>query len=186
MDDRDIILMLCNRNSEGITRIQEKYEAYCFKIAENILGNKEDAEECVNDLWFRVWEVIPAQKPVVLKLYLAKIIRNIAIDRVKQYNTVKNGKGETFFAIEELEECTAGKVDVAGEYEAKEIAKSIQKFLETLKKRELKVFLRRYFYADSIADIANMYHLTQKNVTVILTRTRKKIKEHLRKEGFVE
>ena len=186
MDDKDIVLLFLERDSNGIAKVREKYEKYCYKIAYAIVGNPEDAEECVNDLWLRVWNSIPPQKPDVLKLYLAKIIRHLALDRVKKRNTVRAGNGELFLAIDELEDCIPGKKDVAVEYEAKEMAESVKMFVKTLKTKELRVFLRRYFYADSIADIAARYHLTRNHVTVILTRTRKKLKEHLLKEKLIE
>ena len=186
MEDSRIIELYFNRDQEAIATTEEKYGAYCFSVAERILQNAEDAEECVSDTYLRVWNSIPPKKPRFLKLFLAGITRNLAIDRYNAKNTDKRGGGEASAVLDELSECIAAKGDIAADYEGKELGESISKFIKTLPERDGNIFLRRYFFTEPIAFIAEKYGLRENNVTVILLRTRKKLKAHLIKEGYFD
>lgn len=184
MDDNQIIALYWNRAESAITETDKKYGSYCLSVADNILSNHEDAKECVNDTWLRAWQTIPPGRPVQLKLFLAKITRNLSFDKWKERYAKKRGGGAFPVVLDELAECISSSCDVEKELEVLELAGSINQFLHTLPKRECHIFLRRYFYAESVEDIAKRYDLKKSNVLVILSRTRKKLRVHLDKEGY--
>ncbi|MBQ9120166.1 MAG: sigma-70 family RNA polymerase sigma factor [Lachnospiraceae bacterium] len=184
MEDNQIVELYWQRNEAAIKETDNKYGAYCFHIADNILDNKEDAEECVNDTWLHAWNGIPPQKPKRLRMFLAKITRNLSFNCFNARNAKKRGGGEIALVLEELSECLAGQADVEGAYEAKELGQSIRSFVWVLPEREGNVFVRRYFFTESVAAIAKRYALSENNVMVILSRTRKRVKAHLAKEGY--
>jgi RNA polymerase sigma-70 factor (ECF subfamily) len=184
MNDQQIVELYWQRDAAAIQETSKKYGAYCYAIANNILNSKEDSEECVNDTWLKTWNAIPPQRPALLQMFLAKITRNLSLDRFLARTAQKRGGGEMPLVLDELSECIPSSSDVASEYERKELAQYIRKFVHSLPERERNIFLRRYFYANSIADIATRYGLSENNVTVILSRTRKKLKLRLQKEGF--
>ncbi len=184
MEDSQIIELYWQRNGDAISETADKYGAYCFAIAENILHNTEDSEECVNDTWLHAWNAIPPQRPKALRLFLAKITRNLSFDRFHAQTAEKRGGGEINLVLDELGECLGGGADAETAYEAKELRRSIQRFVRALPEREGNVLVRRYFFAEPVAEIAKRYGLTENNVMVILSRTRRKLKAHLLKEGY--
>ena len=184
MEDSRIVELYWQKNADAIKETNSKYGAYCFAIADNILHNNEDSEECVNDTWMNAWNAIPPQKPTNLQMFLAKITRNLSFNRYNTRSAEKRGGGEIVLVLDELAECLAGESDVESEYEARELGDCIQKFVRALPERGGNVFMRRYFFTESITEIAERYGLTENNVMVILSRTRKKLKTHLIKEGF--
>lgn len=185
MEDCQIIELYWHRNAEAISETANKYGAYCFSIAENILHSVEDSEECINDTWLHAWNAIPPQRPKVLRMFLAKITRNLSFDRFRARNTEKRGGGEITLVLDELVECLSGGKDAAVEYESKELEECIQRFVRTLPEQEGNIFLRRYFFNKPAAVIAREYGMTKNNVTVILSRTRKKLRRELEKEGYL-
>ena len=184
MEDSRIVELYWQKNADAIKETDSKYGAYCFAIADNILHNKEDSEECVNDTWLNAWNAMPPQKPTKLQMFLAKITRNISFNRFNARSAEKRGGGEIVLVLDELAECLASESDVASEFEARELGRCIRSFVRSLPEREGNVFLRRYFFTDSVAQIARKYGLTENNVMVILSRTRTKLKTYLIKEGF--
>ncbi len=185
MDDKGIIELYFSRNEKAIEESNLKYGNYCYGIAYNILCDKLDSEECVNDTWLKVWNTIPPQYPNYFKLFLAKITRNLSFDKLREKNSEKRGGGGGFVAFEEMEEFLSDTCDVSQEAERKEFVKMLNNFLYSLSARECNIFIRRYFYMASTADIAEMYKLKESNVLVILSRTRKKLRETLEKEGYI-
>lgn len=185
MEDSQIIDLYWKKDTDAISETANKYGAYCFTIAENILHNAEDSEECVNDTWLRAWSVIPLQKPDVLRMFLAKITRNLSFDRFNARKAEKRGGGEIVLVLDELGECIGGGTDAETAYEAKELRRCIQYFVRALPERDGNVFVRRYFFTEPVADIAKRYALSENNVMVILSRTRKKLKSYLLKEGYL-
>ena len=184
MEDCQIIELYWQKNADAISETAGKYGAYCFAIAQNILHNAEDSEECVNDTWLRAWNAMPPQKPDLLRPFLAKITRNLSLDRFHGRNAEKRGGGEIILVLDELAECLHGGADTETAYEAKELRNAVRRFVRSLPEREGNVLVRRYFFAEPVADIARRYGLTESNVTVILSRTRKKLRAHLLKEGY--
>lgn len=185
MEDSQIIELFWRKNPEAISEAASKYGAYCSAIARNILHNTEDSEECVNDTWLHAWNAMPPQRPRVLRMFLAKITRNLSFDRFRARNAEKRGGGETALVLDELAECLAGETDVEAEYEGRELGRCIRRFVRVLPERDGNVFVRRYFFAEPVADIAKRYGLTENHVMVILSRTRRKLKNQLLKEGFL-
>ena len=184
MEDGKILDLYFDRDEQALAETQAKYGSYCFTVANGILGCAEDAEEVVSDTWLRAWDSIPPQRPVFLRLFLGKITRNLAFTRWRSGHAEKRGGGETELVLEELAECIPGREAVDDFLNAKELAKTIREFLNTLPEREQGIFLRRYFYADETPSIASRYGTKEANVLRILSRTRKKLKEYLMWEGY--
>lgn len=184
MEDGKIIELYWQRNENAIRETNAKYGAYCLKIANNILCNKQDSEECVNDTWMKAWSAMPPKRPEKLKMFLAKITRNISFNCFNARSAEKRGGGEIVLVLEELAECLSSESDVEGEYIAKELGECIRKFVRDLPERDGNVFVRRYFFTESISEIAERYDISENNAMVILSRTRKKLRFYLIKEGF--
>ncbi len=185
MTDEQIIGMYYDRREEAIKETETRYGKYCLRVADAILKNREDAEECVNDTWLRAWNAIPPAYPKCLRMFLARITRNLSFNRYQLKHTAKRGGGEIEAVLEELEECVADSADIEGQIMAKELGQSITHFVYGLSEREGNVFVRRYFFMEGVAEIAKKYGLKENHVSVILSRTRKALKEHLKKEGYV-
>ncbi len=182
MVDDTIIDLFWARNENAIREISDKYGGYCGAIARNFV-DEEDARECVNDTWLAVWRSVPPNRPVNLKMYIAKITRNLALDRLRSSSAQKRG-GAVTELLEELAECAAPD-SAESEVEARELGKSIDLFLRTIRERDRNIFIRRYFYAEPLADIGEKYQLSSGSVSVSLFRTRRKLREYLEKEGFI-
>ena len=184
MEDSQIIDLYWQRSADAIPETAGKYGAYCFTIADNILHSAEDSEACVNDTWLHAWNAMPPQRPSVLRMFLARITRNLSFDRFKARNAEKRGGGEIALVLDELGECLGGGADTEAAFEAQELRQCIRRFVRALPEREGNVLVRRYFFAEPVADIAKRYGLSENNVMVILSRTRRKLKAHLLKGGY--
>ena len=184
MDDKSIVDLYFSRNQDAIAQTDKKYGRYCYSIAYNILTNKEDAEESVSDTYMTAWKAIPPRRPSVLSTFLGKITRHISIDRWRERSAYKRGGGEVTLALEELEDCVAGQQNVEMEYERKELIQAYVKFLDTLPVTERRVFLRRYWYVDSVETIAKEFGFSQSKVKTMLYRTRVKLRKQLAEEGY--
>lgn len=184
MEDQQIVELYWQRSTEAITQSKEKYGAYCFSVAEHILQSQEDCEECVNDTWFRAWNTIPPSRPHVLRMFLAKLTRSISFDRWRQQSAQKRGGGELPLVLEELSQCIAADSDVEDTVIAEELEQTIRAFLHTLPERTGDLFLRRYFFTESVEEIAVAYGITSNHVAVTLSRARKQLRQHLKKEGY--
>jgi len=185
MEDRQIVELFWDRDQQALVHSQEKYGAYCTTVAQNILENKEDAQECVNDTWLCAWNTIPPNRPDNLRFYLAKITRNEALDRYRKHHAAKRGGGTTDLALEELSECVASREDPQRTCQAKELEAAINRFVRSLPARDGNVFLRRYFFLEEMDVIAKRCGTSRNNVSVILSRTRRKLKKYLEKEGLL-
>ena len=184
LNDNDIIALYFARDEQAIAETAARYGPYCYKVASNILHAHEDSEECVNDTWMNAWNAMPPKRPDVLRLFLAKITRSLAINRWKFQNAKKRGGGETPLVLEELEECVPGTANPEKEFLASELGSTIDRFVRNLPERDANVFVRRYFFTDSVGEIAAKYGLSEGNVSVILHRTRGKLAAHLAEEGY--
>lgn len=185
MDDIRIVELYWNRSEEAITRTASKYGKYLYSISYNILNNKEDAEESVNDTYTKAWYSMPPQRPTFLNTFLGKITRNISIDKWRKANTNKRGGGEIPLVLEELEECIADKAKVEQAVELKQLAEAINNYVKALPPAEQQVFVCRYWYMDSIDTICKQFHFSESKVKSMLYRTREKLRTELEKEGFV-
>lgn len=176
--DGEIIELFFARSEDAISFLDEKYGKTCRSISFNIVGNAEDAEECVNDAYLGTWNAIPPAKPNPLLTFVAKIVRNVSVNRYRHNLTAKRSCSYTV-ALEELENCLADVHTVDGEMESAELARIIEGFLQTLSRENRVIFMRRYYFSGSIRDIASLTGLSEKNVAVRLTRIRAKMREYL-------
>ena len=184
MEDHRIVDLYWSRNPEAIRRTGEKYGHYCRSIAQNILPDRRDAEECVNDTWLNAWNAMPENRPGLLAPFLGKITRNLAFTRWRAARTEKRGGGELPLLLEELAEC----VPSAGAFqavEAAELAEAVNCFLRTLPERECNVFLRRCWFTEPVGNIAKRYGMREATVRTSLFRTREKLRIYLEKEGLL-
>ena len=184
MEDEKIITLYNRRDENAIRETSEKYGGYCFSIANNILADPQDAEECVNDTWLKVWQSIPPQCPKNLKAFLAKIARSLALNRYREKNCQNRGGGEVVLAFEEMDEFLAGTSDIDTEADKRELEELLNGFLYSLSERDRSIFILRYFYMEGTSDIAREHSIRESNVLMILSRTRKKLRERLEKEGY--
>lgn len=182
MDDSKIIELFFERSEQAIIELSRKYDYLSKKIAFNILKNAQDSEECVNDAYLGVWNTIPPQSPTSLKAYVCKIVRSLSIKRYHSNTAIKRNSVYDV-ALDELENCFMSTYLVDQEFNAKETAKVIDNFLKKLDKESRVMFIRRYWYADSIEDIAEMFQTGKHNISVRLFRIRQKLKKQLTKEG---
>lgn len=181
MEDSKIIELFFARSEQAIVELSNKYGKTCFKIALNILSNPLDAEECVNDAYLGVWNSIPPQNPNPLYSYVYRIVRNLSIKRYHANTAVKrNSLYDVSF--NELEECLA-TVSYIDEYDAQELSDAINEFLGTLNSANRIMFMRRYWFSESLADIAEVFGITEHNVAVRLYRIREKMRKFMNKKG---
>lgn len=183
MEDQQIIELFWGRSEQAITQLAEKYGKLCRNLSENILKSPMDAEECVNDTYFAVWNTIPPQKPDSLPGYLCRIVRNISVKRYHA-NTAQKRKSFYDVALGELEECIPASQNVENESDARELVRAINHVLRRLTKENCIIFVRRYWFADSIPELAKMFRTSEHNISVRLSRTRKALKKYLEKEGI--
>ena len=183
MEEKQIIEGLFNRSEEALAQMSTKYGRLCYKLAGNILNDAQDCEECVNDAFLGVWNSIPPNRPDSLMAYLCKIVRNICLKKYR-YNTADKRNSQMDVAIEELDGVLSSREDVEKQVEAAELSGIIDSFLSQLKQVDRVVFMRRYYFSDSYEDIAQQTGLSEKNVSVKLTRVRNKLRDHLKARGF--
>ncbi len=185
MEDHEIVELYWHRDEEAIQASQVKYGRYCSRIAGAILADRQDAEECVSDTWLRSWNAIPPHRPGSLRLFLGKITRGLACDRVRAQNAQKRGGSVYMEALEELAECLPAAQGTAQTVEAQELERAVNAFLHTLPEQACNVFLRRYWYAEPLEDIAGRYGMKVNTVKTSLFRTRQKLRAYLEKEELI-
>ena len=183
MDDSRIIKLFFSRSEEAITELARKYGPVCRRVAENILNDWRDAEECLNDVYLAVWNTVPPQRPDPLVSYVCRIVRNQALKRYHA-NTAQKRNSVYDAALEEIAECFPSAASVEEEAEAKETAGIINVFLESLEPRDRILFVRRYWHADSVGELADLFHLSRHAVSVRLFRIRKALRKRLEEEGI--
>lgn len=184
MEDSKILDLYWQRDEQAIQQTRQAYGGYCFSIAASILGNDWDAEEVVADTWVKAWNSIPPHRPAYFKQYLAKITRNLALNAYLAQNAQKRKGDQVAVALEELGECIPSNETAEGHLEEAELKAAISHFLRTQPPREQGIFLRRYFYLESVQEISRRYGVKEANVFQILARTRRKLKAYLAKEGY--
>ncbi len=182
MEDALIVELYWRRSERAIDESEIKYGRYCRAISYNILGDARDADECVNDTWLRAWNAMPDARPTLLSAFLAKITRNLSLNRYRTKRAAKRGGGLDAL-IDELDECAADARCTEDAFDAAETARLLDEFLFRLDERSRVFFVRRYFYADSIAYIANRYGKSESLVKSDLFRTRGKLRAFLDERG---
>ena len=185
IEDEKIIELFFVRSEQGIRELDIKYGKVFHKLSYNILNSRQDAEECVNDAYLGAWNAIPPAKPSPLLAFICKIVRNISLKIHYRKGAAKRNSTYTI-AMEEIEACIADPNTVEAEIEARELARIMESFLDTLTVENRVIFMRRYWFSDSCKDIAEFVGLTEKNISVRLTRIRQKMKNYLaEREVFV-
>lgn len=185
MEDYQITLLFWQRNEAAIYATRDKYGAYCRSIALAVLGDHEDALECENDTYLAAWNSIPPNKPRSLSAYLGKLTRRIASNRLRGYHTVKRGGGQAELSLQELGDVIAITDDVVQRIEQRELSAQISRFLRSQPENARRVFIRRYWYCDSIREIAKGFGFSESRVKMMLLRTRNQLREFLVKEGVL-
>ena len=183
MDDSKIIELFFERSEQAIIELSNKYGAICNKVADNILNNRLDSEECVNDAYLGVWNTIPPQRPNPLLSYVCRIVRNLALKKYHE-NTAQKRNSYYDVALDEIADCIPASFSVEDEILAKEVAGVIDSYLESLDQQSRIMFIRRYWHADSIEELAALFHKSKHYISVRLSRIRKALRQHLKKEGI--
>ena len=184
VEDTQIVQLYWARDQKAITETVTKYGNYCTSIAKNILGNNEDAEECVNDTYMNAWNSMPPYRPNILSTFLGKITRNLSFNRYKHNHADKRGGSELSAVLAELSECVSGKDNIEQEIDYKELVKSIDSFLDTLSTKKRNMFICRYWYTESISEIAKQFNMRENTVSMTLNRIRLKLHKYLIEEGY--
>jgi len=183
LEEIQIIQLFNERSEKAITELSNKYGFLCKSIAENILKNKQDSEECVNDAFLGVWNTIPPQNPISLKAYVLKIVRNQAIKKY-YFNTAFKRNSQYDVALDEMYECFSCFSNVERETDSLELTRLINSFLDSLSKNDRIMFVKRYWFAMSVTEIAEEFNVNNHYVSVKLSRIRESLKNYLEKEGF--
>lgn len=184
MTDPEIIDLFFERSDQAISEISKKYGVPVKRVAYNILGNLQDVEECVNDTWLAVWNTVPPHRPSPLCTFVCKIARNLATKKYHS-NTAEKRNSRYDLILDELAECIPDRNTVEDMYSAKELSMAVNRFLDTLSYEDKFIFMRRYWYADSLTDIVKATNMNYSTISVRLHRTKTKLKNLLTKEGLL-
>lgn len=185
MEDNQIVNLYWQRDEAAIRETENKYGRYLMKIAMNVLSDLEDSCESVNDTYLKAWKSMPPQKPVKLSAYLGKITRELSIDRFRRRMSQKRQATEYVASLSELEDCVSGGETPEEAVELSELSTAIETYLRSLSAEKRNVFICRYFFMDSIREIASVRGVSEEKIKSMLHRTRIGLKAHLEKEGFV-
>ena len=185
MEDIQIVELYWNRDESAITETREKYGNYCYSIAYRILHNNEDVEESLNDSYLATWNAIPPHHPLNLATFIGKITRRISLDRYRALSADKRGGGEISLSLDELEGCIPDDRSIRDSLSDELISDTINDFLASLKESERKVFVCRYWYFETIEEIAQRFAFSPSKVKMILKRNRDKLKQQLLQEGII-
>ena len=183
IDDEEIIDLFFARSEQAIQELDGKYGKVCGKLSYGIVGDLQDAEECVNDAYLGVWNAIPPARPKPLLTYVAKIVRNLSLKTYWKKEAAKRSSRYTV-ALEEVETCIADRKTVEDEISVRELTQTIENFLDTLSLENRVIFVRRYWFADGYNDIAQLLGISEKNISVRLTRIREKMRQYFAEMGI--
>ncbi len=185
MNDEQIIVLYEQRNENAIAKTSKKHGAFCRRIAGNILNNPQDVDECISDVFFRVWNTIPPEHPLSFVAYLTAITRNIALDKWRSNNRHKRGGGQVERLLDELSDCIHSSEDIDEIIDERLLTQALDDFLDKLSYDSRTVFVQRYIVMLSIDEIANQYDFSQNKVKSTLMRTRRKLRKFLKQEGWL-
>ena len=178
MEDNEILDLFFSRDEKAIRESEIKYGSFCMSIARGILGSDAEAEECVNDTWLKAWNSIPPQNPPNFRMWLGKVIRNLALDRYRYHRAAKRNR-DFAVSLEELADCIPLQEEDAGN-----LTELLNQFLHGLELRDQQLFVGRYWYNYSLEKLSNGYGMPVSTVSHRLSRTRDKLKQFLEKEGY--
>lgn len=182
MEDKNIIELYWQRSEKAIAETDLKYGKLCKQLAKNILFNIDDAEEVVNETYLGVWNSIPPERPKHFRTFICRITKNLAMAKVRYYNADKR-KNEGVVSLDEVQDILSGNSSVEEEYEKKVISGYISDYLRMIDQEKRNIFLSRYWYYYSIADIAKAYGMSESKIKTTLFRIRRKLKEYLKDKG---
>ena len=185
MEDTQIIELFFKRDEDALIETQAKYGSFCFRIAKNILDNKEDSEECVNDTWIHVWKKIPPIVPDSLKAFLGKIVRDISLSKYRANHAQKRYSSMEIL-LDELEDCVPSSFDVFESMEQRQLSDMINTWLGDLSKEDRVIFIKRYFYGVSVKELSQCLGVTENHMAQRMLKLRKKLRTYLEKEGYTE
>lgn len=184
MNDEGIVSLYWARDEAAIIETSNKYGNYCYTISYNILFNREDSEECVNDTYTKAWNSIPPNRPNVLAAFLGKIVRNISINRYRENTAQKRGGHQMNVILDELGDIASDRPDPEDKIIGKDLAGAINEFLAGIPKDKRVMFVRRYWYAEDIRTIASRMNVSENSVAVSIHRVRTKLRDYLGERGF--
>lgn len=184
-NDQMILALLQKRDESALAQIRNEYGNLCGKVAYDILGSREDSEECISDMMMKTWQTIPPQHPQSLRAYLITLVRHLALDRYHAQTAQKRGGTQFCEALDELEDTLASDENISAAVEKRELTLAIERFLQTLSPQTRKIFMRRYYMANSVREIAEHYNMSISAVKISLMRTRNKLNQFLKKEEFL-
>lgn len=184
LDDKEIVRLFTERNESAIAAASEKYKSYLHKIAKSITNSYEDAEEIVNDVLLKAWELIPPHNPERLSSFLGKIARNEAISRQRAAAAGKRGNGELPLVLDEMSEIISDGSSVEQNHDYKELMREISAFLRKQPALKRDLFICRYWYCLSVHELSQKFGISENNAATTLCRTRGKLKDYLRKRGY--
>lgn len=176
---KEIVALLEERDERALQLLKEEYSDYCYTVLYGILRDHGEAEEALNDVWLRVWNSVPPAKPRCLRAYLAKVSRNIALDRIKYQGAKKRGPSP--LPLDEIAEILPSKGSAT---EQADLRDALSRFVKSLAAEDRRIFLRRYWYNETVEELAEAFHCSQSRIGGILFRTRKKLRKFLKKEGY--
>ena len=184
MEDNEIISMYMSRNEDALRETQNQYGSYLYKIACNILGNCDDSMECVNDTYYKAWESIPPAVPTKLSTYLGALVRNISITLLRRQNAAVRAPSQYTLSLDELADCVSSPDTVEQQVDLGLLARAISSYLRTLPEESRSIFMCRYYFSDSISEIATNFSSTESKIKSSLFRTRNALKKYLEDQGF--
>ena len=182
MDDASIVALYWQRSESALQHTADKYGRYCHSIALGILNSRPDAEECVNDTWLRAWHSMPPKRPEFLGGYLGRITRNLSLDRLRRRRTARRG-GEAALALEELSDCLPARETAESEFDRRELARALERFLAGLNNRQRRLFLLRYWYLRPVKQAAAELGMRENAASAGLLRLGRALGTFLEQEG---
>ena len=185
MDDNLILDLYWRRDTRALSETEARYGGYCRTIACNILHDREDAEESVNDTWLHAWNAIPPQRPQPLGCWLGRVTRNLSLSRLRQRLAQRRGGGEAALVLDELSECLPAPSSVEDAVEAKELEQAVRRFLDGLGQSERDVLLARYYFLAPLAEISGRTGYSVSKIKSLLYRSRQKLQHYLQEEGYL-
>ena len=183
MDDKQIIELFFKRDEAALSETQDKYGKYCLKIAGNILEDIEDSKECVNDTWVTAWNKIPPLVPVSLKAFLGKIVRDISLSKYRENHAGKRYNAMTVM-LDELEDCIPSGINIEDQAEKRELIGMVNDYLEGIKTEDRVLFVRRYYFGESVKALSEEYGCSENRMTQKLLKLRRKLKAFVKKGGY--
>ncbi len=185
MEDQQIIELYWKRDEAAVVQTAKAYTGYCHAVAERILQSPEDAEEALNDTWLAAWNSIPPHRPHCLRTFLGRLTRNISLNMVRAKHAQKRSTDAVRVVYDEVEEWLAAGEDIERELSSKELAEAINRFLGGIPETERQVFVRRYWYVQTVSEISACYGFSESKVKSMLLRIRKKLYTKLKEEELL-